>query len=55
MESKLKASEDHYTYVNMEQLMWDEALSFWKPRGAIGDRYAIWLKSHIPVNFIFTI
>ncbi|XP_078317601.1 uncharacterized protein LOC111119226 isoform X1 [Crassostrea virginica] len=37
MESKLKASEDHYTYVNMEQLMWDEALSFWKPRGAIGD------------------
>eukprot|EP00105_Crassostrea_gigas_P046393 XP_019930541.1 PREDICTED: uncharacterized protein LOC105347423 isoform X1 [Crassostrea gigas] len=37
MESKLKASEDHYTYVNMEQLMWDEALSFWKPKGAIGD------------------
>lgn len=41
MESKLKASEDHYTYVNMEQLMWDEALSFWKPKGAIGDRLTL--------------
>ena len=38
MESKLKDSDDHYTYVNMDQLTWDSELNFWKPKGAIGDR-----------------
>ena len=39
MESKLKQSEDHYTYVNMDQMAWDLELGFWKPKGSIGDRY----------------
>ena len=38
MESKLKQSEDHYTYVNMDQMAWDLELGFWKPKGSIGDR-----------------
>ena len=38
MESRLKQSEDHYTYVNMDQLDWDIDLGFWKPKGSIGDR-----------------
>jgi len=38
MESKLRDSEDHYTYVNMDQLDFDPDLGFWKPRGSIGDR-----------------
>ncbi|XP_052071124.1 uncharacterized protein LOC127709512 isoform X6 [Mytilus californianus] len=37
MQSKLKSSEDHYTYVNMDQLLWDQNMHFWKPKGAIGD------------------
>ncbi|XP_063410298.1 uncharacterized protein LOC134693391 [Mytilus trossulus] len=37
MQSKLKSSEDHYTYVNMDQLLWDHNMHFWKPKGAIGD------------------
>ena len=38
MQSKLKSSEDHYTYINMDQLLWDHNMHFWKPKGAIGDR-----------------
>lgn len=38
MVSKLNKNDDHYTYVNMDQLGWDQELGFWKPRGAIGDR-----------------
>ncbi|CAC5387832.1 unnamed protein product [Mytilus coruscus] len=41
MQSKLKSSEDHYTYVNMDQLLWDQNMHFWKPKGAIGDRLTI--------------
>ncbi|CAG2215418.1 unnamed protein product [Mytilus edulis] len=41
MQSKLKSSEDHYTYVNMDQLLWDHNMHFWKPKGAIGDRLTI--------------
>ncbi|XP_052776216.1 uncharacterized protein LOC128214034 isoform X3 [Mya arenaria] len=37
MESKLRESEDHYTYVNMDQLDFDIDLGFWKPKGSIGD------------------
>ncbi|XP_053394060.1 uncharacterized protein LOC123525858 isoform X3 [Mercenaria mercenaria] len=37
MESKLRESEDHYTYVNMDQFDFDLELNFWKPRGSIGD------------------
>ena len=38
MESKLRESEDHYTYVNMDQFDFDVELNFWKPRGSIGDK-----------------
>lgn len=38
MESKLRESEDHYTYVNMDQFDYDQELGFWKPRGSIGDK-----------------
>ncbi|WAR24773.1 hypothetical protein MAR_038442, partial [Mya arenaria] len=41
MESKLRESEDHYTYVNMDQLDFDIDLGFWKPKGSIGDRFTI--------------
>ncbi|XP_060082017.1 uncharacterized protein LOC132561310 [Ylistrum balloti] len=37
MESKLKHSDDHYTYINMDHLGWDLDLGVWKPKGAIGD------------------
>lgn len=37
MQSKLKSSEDHYTYINMDQLLWDQNMHFWKPKGSIGD------------------
>ena len=39
METKLKESEDHYTYVNMDQFDYVTDLTFWKPRGSVGDRY----------------
>ncbi|KAL4237028.1 hypothetical protein ACF0H5_005412 [Mactra antiquata] len=41
MESKLRESEDHYTYVNMDQFDFDTELNFWKPRGSIGDKFTI--------------
>ncbi|XP_046581209.1 uncharacterized protein LOC124288684 [Haliotis rubra] len=41
MVSKLRDSDDHYTYVNMRQLEWDVQYNLWKPLGTVGDRYTI--------------
>lgn len=41
METKLKESEDHYTYVNVDQFDYDTELTFWKPRGSVGDRLVL--------------
>ncbi|KAL3869453.1 hypothetical protein ACJMK2_042134 [Sinanodonta woodiana] len=38
METKLKDSDDHFTYINMDQLAWDIDINIWKPKGSIGDR-----------------
>ncbi|XP_071117853.1 uncharacterized protein [Haliotis cracherodii] len=37
MVSKLRDSDDHYTYVNMRQLEWDLQYHLWKPVGTVGD------------------
>ncbi|KAK3591251.1 hypothetical protein CHS0354_010617 [Potamilus streckersoni] len=37
METKLKDSDDHFTYINMDQLAWDIDINIWKPKGSIGD------------------
>lgn len=39
MVSKLRDSDDHYTYVNMRQLEWDLQYHLWKPVGTVGDRW----------------
>ena len=38
MEHKLKESEQHYTYVNMDMLEWDASFKMWKPKGTVGDK-----------------
>ncbi|ESP05535.1 hypothetical protein LOTGIDRAFT_228077 [Lottia gigantea] len=41
MESKLKDQEDHYTYINMNYLHWENHSQMWKPRGTVGDKFTI--------------
>ncbi|XP_076441220.1 uncharacterized protein LOC143280455 [Babylonia areolata] len=41
VERKLKEADQHYTYVNMDQLEWDSNHSMWKPTGTIGDKFTL--------------
>ncbi|KAK7099975.1 hypothetical protein V1264_022993 [Littorina saxatilis] len=38
VEHKQKEAENHYTYVNMDQLDWDGHFTLWKPKGTVGDK-----------------
>lgn len=39
MSSKSKSFEEHYAYIDTQELIWDAGKSYWKPRGTIGNRY----------------
>ena len=30
--------DDHYRYVDMDDLFWDPVISHWRPKGTEGDR-----------------
>ena len=38
VEHKLKVSEQHYTYIDMDLVDWDHEFNMWKPKGTIGDK-----------------
>ncbi len=35
--------EEHYTYIDLNQLYWDAKGQYWRPKGTVGDRYCILL------------
>ena len=39
MISNAKNADEHYTYINLDQVYWDKARGYWRPKGTVGDRY----------------
>ena len=33
-----KTSDEHYTYIDLNQLYWDPTGAYWRPKGTVGDR-----------------
>lgn len=41
MISNAKNADEHYTYINLDQVYWDKARGYWRPKGTVGDRITI--------------
>ena len=43
MRSKVKSFDERYAYIDAQDLIWDHAKLFWKPKGTVGDRWDTYL------------
>lgn len=41
MISNTKNADEHYTYINLDQVYWDNLRGYWRPKGTVGDRITI--------------
>lgn len=52
MVSNCKNPEEHYTYIDMNLVYWDNLAGYWRPNGTVGDRSVISVLRLISLGFL---